>query len=146
MNATRRHTLLLLAGALAAPLPAAAEIGDAKTAIAKLTDGKEPKPGRVKLDIPSIAENGNAVPISVTIESPMNAADHVSAIHLIAERNPLPVLASFHLGPRSGKAGVSSRIRLAASQRITAIAVMADGTAWSDGADVVITLAACLEE
>jgi sulfur-oxidizing protein SoxY len=145
MNATRRHALLLLAGALA-PLPAAAEIGDAKAAIAKLTNGAEPKPGRVKLDIPTIAENGNSVPISVTVESPMSAADHVTAIHLIAERNPLPVLASFHLGPRSGKAAVSSRIRLAASQRITAIAVMADGTAWSDGADVVITLAACLEE
>jgi sulfur-oxidizing protein SoxY len=145
MNATRRHTLLLLAGALA-PLPAAAEVGDVKAAIAKLTNGAEPKPGRVKLEMPSIAENGNSVPISVTVESPMTAADHVTAIHLIAERNPLPVLASFHLGPRSGKAAVSSRIRLAASQRITAIAVMADGTAWSDGADVVITLAACLEE
>jgi sulfur-oxidizing protein SoxY len=145
MNATRRHTLMLLAGALA-PLPALAEVDDAKAAIAKLTNGAEPKAGRVKLEIPTIAENGNAVPISITVDSPMRADDHVTAIHLIAERNPLPVLASFHLGPRSGKAAVSSRIRLAASQRITAIAVMQDGTAWSDGTEVVITLAACLED
>jgi sulfur-oxidizing protein SoxY len=145
MRTTRRLTLALIGGALV-PLPAVADVSDVKAAIAKLVDGKEPKPGRVKLDIPPLAENGSTVPITVTVDSPMRADDYVSHIHIIAERNPLPVLSSFNLGPRAGKATVSSRIRVAASQRITAIATMSDGTVWSESADVMITLAACLED
>jgi sulfur-oxidizing protein SoxY len=91
-------------------------------------------------------ENGNAVPLSVTIDSPMTAADHVKAIHVFTEKNPQPNVASFHLGPRSGRAHVSTRIRLADTQEVLAIAELSDGSFWSARAHVVITLAACLED
>lgn len=145
MSPTRRHTLALLAGALL-PVAARAEVEDTKAAIDRLTNGKEPRPGRVKLDIPTIADNGNSVPVTIAVDSPMTEADHVTGIHLIAEKNPLPVLTSFGLGPRTGKAEVATRVRLATSQRITAIATLSDGSAWMDGVDVLVTIAACIEE
>ena len=107
--------------------------------------GVEPKPGRVKLDISPLAENGNAVPVTVEVESPMTAADHVRTIYLFSPENPLPDVARFHLTPRVGKARVMTTIRLATSQRVHAVAVMSDGSAWSSSADVVVTLSACLD-
>ena len=76
----------------------------------------------------------------------MNEADHVSAIHIFNEKNPQPYVAAFHLGPRAGRASVSTRIRLADSQEVVAIARLSDGRFWSDGADVIVTLAACTEQ
>jgi sulfur-oxidizing protein SoxY len=102
--------------------------------------------GRVTLDMPPIAENGNSVPLTVSVVSPMTAAEHVRSIHLFAEANPLPNVAHFHLGPSAGKAQVSTRMRLFTSQKITAIAALSDGSFWSGSAEVVITLAACIEE
>lgn len=101
------------------------------------------RPGRVALEIPPIAENGNAVALNVTVQSPMTATDHVRAIHVFSEKNPLPNVARFQLGPRSGRALVQTRIRLADSQTLIAIAAMSDGSFWSGSASIVVTLGAC---
>ena len=100
----------------------------------------------MKLDVPPLVENGNTVPLIVSVESPMTAADHVKAIHVFNEKNPQPNVFSARLGPRNGKAVVGTRIKLGDSQRIVAIAETSDGRFWSAGADVIVTLAACLEE
>ena len=102
--------------------------------------------GKVGLDMPPIAENGNSVPLTVSVESPMTLAEHVRSIHIFAEENPLPNVAHFYLGPRAGKAQISTRIRLFKSQRILAVAALSDGSFWSGSAEIVITLAACIEE
>jgi sulfur-oxidizing protein SoxY len=103
------------------------------------------RPGRIKLDLPPLVENGNAVPLAISVESPMTVEDHVKTIAVFNQKNPQPNVATFHLGPRSGRASVSTRIRLADSQTVIAIAQMSDGSFWSDSADVVVTLAACVE-
>jgi len=102
--------------------------------------------GRVKLELPPLSENGNAVPLTVSVESAMTAAEHVRAIHLFTEKNPQPEVVSFRLGPRAGRARVSTRIRLADTQTVIAIGELSDGSFWSAEAAVVVTLAACLEE
>src|SRR6516165_1866435 len=101
--------------------------------------------GKVMLELPPIVENGNVVPLTVSVDSPMSEANHVTAIHIFNEKNPQPYVATFNLGPRAGRAGVSTRIRLADSQRVVAIARLNDGSFWSDSADVIVTLAACAE-
>ena len=109
-------------------------------AIGKVTGGAEVKKGKVKLDVPPLSENGNTVATNVTVESPMTAKDYVKAIHLFTEKNPQPNIISVHLNPRSGKAAISTRIRLADTQTVTAIAEMSDGSFWQDTGDVIITL------
>ena len=150
---TRRHALQL-AGALAAGSvlniasvrPAGATPADLQAAIAKVTGGATLNPGRVKLDIPPLVENGNTVPCSVSVESPMTAADHVRAIHVFNEKNPQANVVSCKLGPRAGLASISTRIRLSDTQTVVAIAEMSDGTFWTDSVSVIITLGACLED
>jgi sulfur-oxidizing protein SoxY len=102
--------------------------------------------GRVKIDVPPLVENGNTVPMTVTVTSPMTAEDHVKSVHVFNEKNPQPNIGNFYLGPRAGRAQISTRIRLADSQKIVAIAQLSDGSFWSVSADVVVTLAACTEE
>jgi len=104
------------------------------------------KPGRVKLELPELAENGNSVPLKVSVESPMTPADHVKTIYIFSEKNPVPNVVRFHLGPRCGQASVRTSIRLAATQQITAVAKMSDGTLWSSTARVLVTQAACLDD
>lgn len=117
-----------------------------RAAIRETIGPETPRSGRVKLDVPPLVENGNAVPLSVSVDSPMTAEDHVTEIHLFNEKNPQPNVASFHLGPRSGKAVVATRIKLADSQQVIAIAKMSDGSLWSDSAQVIVTIAACVED
>lgn len=102
--------------------------------------------GRVKLDLPALIENGNGVPLAVSVDSPMTESDYVKAIHVFTQKNPLPNVVSFYLGPRAGRASVATRVRLADSQTVVAICAMSDGSFWSGSVDVVVTLAACLEE
>jgi sulfur-oxidizing protein SoxY len=102
--------------------------------------------GKVKLDLPPLVENGNSVPCTVTVASPMTATDYVKAIHIFNEKNPQPNVISVKLGPRAGRANFSTRIRLADTQTVTAIAEMSDGTCWSDDIFVIVTLAACVED
>ena len=101
--------------------------------------------GKVTLDIPSLVENGNTVPMTVSVESPMTATDYVKSIHVFNEKNPQPIVIGVHIGPRAGKASVATRIRLADSQKVVAIAQMSDGSVWSGQVDVIVTLAACVE-
>ena len=103
------------------------------------------KPGKVKLEMPPLVENGNTVQYTVTVESPMTATNYVKAIHVFNEKNPQPDIISVHLGPRAGKAAFSTRIRLADSQNVVAIAEFSDGSLWSDTVEVIVTIAACLE-
>ena len=111
----------------------------------KLTGGSPINDGRVKLIIPALAENGFSVFTTVEVESPMTDADHVRRIHILSERNPIAHLLTWHLGPRAGIAKVSTNIRMAASQQITALAEMSDGTFWRDRKNVVVTVAACID-
>ena len=145
---TRRRILVTAAGTGFALFawPASATEATLAEAIRELTGEAPLERGRVKLELPSIVENGNAVPLTVSVESPMTEADHVEAIHIFNQKNPQPYVAVFHVGPRAGKARVSTRIRLADSQRMVAIARLNDGSFWSDSADVIVTLAACTEQ
>ncbi|MDE5462293.1 SoxY-related AACIE arm protein [Bradyrhizobium sp. CSS354] len=102
--------------------------------------------GKVKLDIPPLVENGNTVPLTVSVASPMTAADYVKSIHVFNEKNPQPNIGNFHLGPSSGRAQVSTRIRLADTQKVVAIARLSDDTFWQVTTEIVVTLAACTEE
>ena len=125
--------------------PAMATPQALQAAIAAFTNGRTPRDGRVQLEISPLVENGNAVPVSVTVQSPMTAADHVQRIALFTSSNPQPEVAVFHLGPRNGSAAVATRMRLATSQTVLALAVMNDGSVWQNRADVLVTLAACVE-
>ena len=138
----------LLALPYALPRPARAQAGteSVDAMVVTLTGGAQVQEGRVKLDIPVFADNGNSVSLTVSIDSPMTAADHVKSIHLYAARNPRPNIANFYLGPRAGRAKLSTRIRLGGSQRVLAVAALSDGSFWSGKADVVVTSSACLDE
>ena len=142
---TRR---LFLAGACALLVirPAGATPDSMATAINQVTGGKPVTPGKVKLSIPPLVENGNAVAVTVSVDSPMTEQDHVTAIHIFTEKNPLPNVIGIRLGARAGKAEVATRIRLADTQQVIAICQMSDGSFWSDKADVILTLSACLED
>jgi sulfur-oxidizing protein SoxY len=137
------------AGAFGVPLltvrPAAATPDKMKAAIKEVVGEAPVKKGRVTLDIPPLVENGNTVAMTVTVESPMTPADHVKVVHVFNEKNPQPNVIDAHFGPRAGRAAFSSRIRLADTQTLVAIAEMSDGSFWSDQVDVIVTLAACLE-
>ena len=150
---TRREFLVLACGAFATaaeaqldPDQAARRKAALQEAVLKVTGGAPVRPGRVKLVLPPLIDNGNAVPLSVTVDSPMTPADHVRAIHVFTEKNPQPYVLSAYLGPRAGRASIATRTRIADTQSVTAIAELSDGSFWSDGASVVVTLSACLEE
>ena len=145
-HATRRDALALGAGALVVLTARPAGAADQRAeAIRAFAGGAEVKVGRITLDLPPLVENGNSAPLTVAVESPMTESDHVRRIAVFNERNPLPNVITVHLGPRSGRATLTTRIRLAGSQRITAVAEMSDGSYWSESADVIVTLAACVE-
>jgi len=133
-------------GALITVVPADASPQEMQEAIRKIVGSTPVTKGRVKLELPPLSENGNTVPLTVSVESAMTPADHVRAIHVFTELNPQPEVASFRLGPRAGRARVSTRIRLANTQTVTAIGELSDGSFWSATAAVVVTLAACLED
>ena len=152
-SSTRRRFLGLAGSAAvigAAPVvtlrPAAATPATLATAIRNVVGGAVVRTGKVKLDIPPLVENGNTVPMTVSVSSPMTPDDYVKSIHVFNEKNPQPNIGNFYLGTQAGRAQVSTRIRLADSQKIVAIAHLADGSFWSATADVVVTLAACTEE
>lgn len=125
--------------------PAAATPETMAEAIRAFTGEAPVQAGRMKLDVPELVENGNAVPVTVSVDSPMTPDSFVKAIAIFNEKNPQPNVATFHLGPCAGRAVVSTRIRLADSQRLTAIAQLSDGSFVSTSADVIVTLAACIE-
>jgi len=142
----RRDFLGGAAGALALPRAALAQVDPLDPLVRALAGGAPVRKGKVTLVLPQLADNGNSVPIRIAVDSPMTSADHVKSIHLYSERNPVPNMANFYLGPRAGKAEINSRVRLAGSQRLTAVAKLSDGSFWYDAAPIVVTLSACLDE
>ncbi|WP_315754226.1 MULTISPECIES: SoxY-related AACIE arm protein [unclassified Bradyrhizobium] len=150
---SRRH-LLQLAGTLTAagalPLitvrPARATPAMLASAIRNLVGETHVQAGKVRLDIPPLVENGNTVPMTVSVDHPMTPDDFVKSIHVFNEKNPQPNVASFHLTASAGRAQVTTRIRLADTQKVVAIAKLSDGSFWSASVDVIVTLAACTEE
>ncbi len=152
-EATRRHVLRMVGGlavGCAVPPvaigPAAATPADMQAAMAKVMGSAPLNAGRVKLDIPPLVENGNTVPCTVSVDSPMTPTDYVKAIHVFAEKNPQPNVVSVVLGPRAGRASISTRMRLRDTQHVLAVVEMSDGSFWSDQVNVIITLGACLED
>ncbi|MEO7403817.1 MAG: thiosulfate oxidation carrier protein SoxY [Burkholderiales bacterium] len=113
--------------------------------IEAVTKGQPSTKGRVNLQIPILADNGNSVEMRVVAQSPMTATEYVKVIHLLSERNPVKNMASFYLGPRAGRAEITSRVRLAGSQRIIALAEMSDGSYWYDVTEIVVTASACVD-
>jgi sulfur-oxidizing protein SoxY len=150
-TATTRRRFLTVAGgvftgAFVGLRHAGATPASMAAAIHQVTGEASVQPGKVRLEVPPLVENGNTVSLTVSVASPMSAADHVKSIHIFNEKNPQPNVAAFHIGPRAGRARVSTRIRLADSQTIIAIARMSDGSLWSAKAEVIVTLAACVED
>jgi len=153
LHATRRRFLTdaaALAGGLGLGLsltlrPATATPATMQAALKKVVGEAPLQKGKVKLDVPPLVENGNVVPVTVSVDSPMTPSDYVKAIHLFNEKNPQPNVIGAHLGPRAGRATISTRIRLADTQNLTAVAELSDGSFWTDSVQVIVTLAACVE-
>jgi sulfur-oxidizing protein SoxY len=148
ITVTRRHALAGSLGmaSLLVLRPALALPAEMNAAIAELTGNAPLRRGRVVLDLPPLVENGNSVSVTVKVpDSPMTPADHVRRLAIFTEQNPQPNVAVFHLGPRSGRAVATTRMRLATSQKVVAVAGLSDGSWWSDQIEVIVTLAACVE-
>lgn len=150
---SRRHVLQLAGSAalcgglpIVTVRPAQATPAMLSSAIRNLVGEATVQQGKVKLDIPPLVENGNTVPMTVSVDHPMTEADYVKSIHVFNEKNPQPNIGNFYLTPRAGRAQVATRIRLADSQKVVAIAKLSDGSFWQTSADVIVTLAACTEE
>ena len=144
---SRRHVVVAAVGAAAWVLqrPALAATDDLAAAVASYAGGATVTTGKVRLNIAELVDNGNVVPITIAVDSPMTAVDHVKAIAVFNEKNPQRDVVKFTLGPRYGKPAVSTRIRLATTQKLVAVAHMSDGSFWSHTVDVIVTLAACIE-
>ena len=148
----KRRRFLAASGAAVAcaALPAAAQrfqpSQDITPLLAKITGGATPRRGGIEIELPQIAENGNSVPLRVSVASPMTAQDHVTEIYVFAERNPRPHVATFHLSPDSGRAEILTRVRLAGTQKVTVLAALSGGRFLMAPADVLVTAAACLDE
>jgi sulfur-oxidizing protein SoxY len=149
MNLTRRQALALSAGAAAlaaAGLDATAAFADAaltEKSLMEFTGGKKPETGKVTLTTPEIAENGNTVPISVSVDSPMTEKNYVQSVMLLADGNPNPGVATFNFTPMSGQASATTRMRLAKTQNVLAIAKMNDGSVYMDKKQVKVTIGGC---
>jgi sulfur-oxidizing protein SoxY len=126
--------------------PAVATPAEMDAAIRAFAGEADIRSGKVKLEVPLLVENGNSVALTVTVDSPMTANEFVKTIAVFNEKNPQPNVVNFHLGPRAGRASVSTRIRVADSQKLVAVAELSDGTFWSASAEVIVTLPACAED
>jgi sulfur-oxidizing protein SoxY len=144
---TRRIFIAGAAAVCVLPLASAHATPEAMAAAIKEVVGDNAiRQGRVTLDLPPLIENGNTVPITVSVDSPMSEADYVKAIHVFNEKNPQPHVFDARLSPKNGKAVIATRIKLGDSQKIVAIAETSKGEFFSASADVIVTLAACLED
>ncbi len=138
--------------AAGAALPAAAQANrilpaqDIEPLIARITGGRPVEKKDVTVELPSLAENGNSVPLRIKVASPMSATDRVTDLHVFAERNPRPLVAAYHFGPAVARAQIDTRIRLAVEQRVFVLASLSGGRFAAGEAHVVVTSAACLDE
>ena len=159
INQTRRRFIASVAqgcAAVAALVSNAVRATDAVTSVEPFSDpfpqraraitgGAIIHVGRVTIDTPRLADNGHSVPITVRVDSAMSMQDHVRRIALVSESNPRPIIATFHLSPKSGRAEITTRIRLNKTQRVMALAELSDGSFWSSRAEVIVTESACLD-
>ena len=146
MSADRRRFLVSCSVLALAPALVRAQQNPQREALLReVTRGAAVNIGRVVVDTPTLADNGHSVPLRIVVDSPMTAADHVRRITILAERNPRPVVASYALGPHSGRAEIATRIRVADIQDIIAVAELSDGSFWMGSAHVIVTELACLE-
>ncbi|MBO9425921.1 thiosulfate oxidation carrier protein SoxY [Labrenzia sp. R4_1] len=147
MTITRRQALGLTAGAAAfltfAPRISFAATAETDAAIKAFTGGATPTVGTVSLDTPEIAENGNTVPVGVTVDSPMTEDSYVESVLILADGNPSPAVATFHFTAMSGAAEAKTRIRLAKTQNVIAVAKMNDGSTFMDTKEVKVTIGGC---
>jgi sulfur-oxidizing protein SoxY len=152
--ATTRRRFLTGAGRLIGGLgavqlvairPGGATPDSMAAAIRRVVGAADVRDGKVSIEAPPLVENGNSVSITVAVDSPMTPADHVRGIFIFNEKNPQSNVANFRFGPRAGRAGVSTRIRLADTQKVVAIAELSDGSFWSASVDLIVTVAACVE-
>ena len=132
-----------LVGACLRPRGADAKPEDAVKLLQELSGGASAKVGRIAVDLPQVADDGAVVPISISVDSPMTATDYVKAIHVVAEENPNPEVVSFNLTPASGKAAVTTRMRLAKTQNVVVAAVMGDGSVYTAKKMVKVTIGGC---
>ena len=123
--------------------PAAADPAAVAAALKNLVGDKPMSEGKVTLTMPEIAENGNTVPLEIAVESPMTDADFVKAVHVLAEGNPQPDVVSFFFTPASGKAAAATRMRLASTQNVIAVAEMSDGSLYTTKREVKVTIGGC---
>ena len=149
MNESRRRILIAAAaGAVTAQMRVAHALPRIEVLdplVASITRGAPLREGRVALEIPRLSDNGHAVPLMISVESAMNGEDCVRSIHVLSEKNPRPVIATFHMSPACGRAEVTTRVRLNGAQNLLVIAAMADGTFWAASAEVIVTETACLD-
>jgi len=153
MSRTSRREFLKSASAVTLTLPAVSLVSPSaratpdtmKAAIDKVVGNAKVTKGKIAIDIPPLVENGNVVPVTITVDSPMTKDNYVKALHLFNEKNPQPNVIGVAFGPRAGKAAISTRIRLADAQKVVALAEMSDGAFYTESADVIVTLAACVE-
>ena len=154
-NAGRRRVLQGIVGGVLLPMaspvfsqlpPATRPPLDVLVPVLKdITRGAPVREGKVKLEIPHLAENGHFVPLTVSVESPMTSADHVRTLYLLSEKNPRPLIAKISMVPGTGRAALTTRIRLAGAQYVVAVAQMSDGSFWADSTEVIVTETACLD-
>lgn len=145
LRASRRFVLASAGAVLLAPV-ARATPGEVAALVRAITGGPAPRPGRVKLDVPELVENGNAVAMTVALGPDVPEGSVLTDIHVFADANPRPGVVHFRFGPLSGGATVATRIRLATSQTVHAVAVFADGSCWHDSVSLLVTLSACLDD
>ena len=134
---------LVMATATLTPLTARADAAGVAEAMKGLIGDKTPQEGRISLDLPQIAENGNTVPLTVEVDSPMTEDDYCKSVHIFAEDNPRPDVASFHFTPACGQAMASTRMRLAKTQNVVAVAEMSDGSVYMSKVEVKVTIGGC---
>ena len=142
---TRRQIVIAGVATWVLLRPALAATDDLAAAVSNYAGGAVVNPGKVRLEVAELVDNGNVVPITITVDSPMSAVNHVKTIAVFNEKNPQRDVAKFTLGPRYGRSEVSTRIRLATTQKLVAVAELSDGSFWSHTVDVIVTLAACIE-
>lgn len=140
---SRRDAIAVGALILAGPRNVIAAPDEAEAEAAKFTAGQQPQRGRITIDLPEIAENGNSVPLAIAVDSPMTERDYVSELLVLADRNPRPVVAKFHFTPMAGRAQAATRIRVAASQTITVLARTNTGALLVDERPIKVTIGGC---
>ena len=149
MTLTRRSMLTLSAGAVigaAAGMrvnPALSAADDTMAKVMEFSGGTEPAMGTISLNAPEIAENGNTVPVSVSVDSPMTEDDHVTSVAIFAEGNPNPEVIVFNFTPMSGEASATTRMRLAKTQNVVAVAKTSTGAVYMDKKEVKVTIGGC---